>query len=115
MINENELNEMLTGITLGSEVMVSYLSGGKTTARATREAKKATDAGINRRWLTGKLSGVFRNKQGELCVCIFSYTRSNEDAPEAEGNYRTINPSKGKLLTFELIQLNPSPVALALI
>ena len=104
-MTEAEVETRLEGVLPGTEVFVSYVAGGRApTARAMFEATKADNLGYSRRWMHGQLHRVFRNKRGELAVCVFTYGRYNADNPEAEGHYRTFNPSLGAVLTLEVLQ-----------
>ena len=103
MLNEQDVEQKLQGVPEGAEVFVSYHPGGKTTERAVREAQKAEDLGIPKRWFEGRLERVWRTKKNQLVVCIFTYTRYNEQKPAWEGHYRTFNPSLGQLLSLEVL------------
>ena len=103
MLTEKEVQDKLEGVPEGAEIFVSYLAGRVATARAQREARKADDLGFSRRWLQGKLHKVWTTKKGELAVCLFTYTRYNEQEPAAEGHYRTFNPSLGTVLALEVV------------
>lgn len=103
MLNEHDIESKLAGVPEGTEIFVSYQAGRKPTERAVREAKKAEDLGISRRWLEGKLVKVWRTKKNELAVRLFSYTRYNEAIPAWEGHYRTINPNLGQVMVLEVL------------
>lgn len=102
-MTEHEVTKKLEGVPPGTEIFVSYRAGGPVSLRAEFEARKASDNGYNRRFLQGKLERVFTNKRGQLAVCLFTYTRYNLDRPEAEGHYRTFNPSVGQVLSLEVL------------
>jgi hypothetical protein len=103
MLTEQDIRTKLVGVPEGTELFVSYVPGGRITERAQREATKADHMGVSRRWLQGRLQRAWRTEKGDLAVCIFTYTRYNEDDPSAEGHYRTINPSLGTVLAFEVL------------
>lgn len=103
MLSEQDVEQKLNGIPEGSEIFVSYHPGGKTTERAIREAKKANDMGIAKRWFEGKLTKVWRTKKGQLAIRLFTYTRYNEAIPAWEGHYRTLNPSLGQVISLEVV------------
>ena len=103
MLDERAVEAKLAGVPEGTEIFVSYQAGRKPTERAVREAIKANDIGIPKRWLEGKLVKVWRTKKDQLAVRLFSYTRYNESIPAWEGHYRTINPSLGTILSLEVL------------
>jgi hypothetical protein len=102
VLTQVEVESILKDVPPSSEIMVTYHAGGKTTPRA---VSTAAVEGHPRRWYVGRLERVFRNKAGELCFCMFTNTRYDIQNPKADGNYRTINPSKGELLGLEILSL----------
>lgn len=103
-ITAQEMVERLRDVPPGTELFVSYLAGRAPTERAIREAGKADEMGVSRRWLQGRLERVWTTKRGYPVLTLFCLTRRNEQDPEAEGHYRTVNPSLGQLLALEVIQ-----------
>jgi hypothetical protein len=102
-LTEKDVEQKLAGVPQGTELFVSYHAGRKSTDRAVREAQKADDIGIPKRWFEGKLQRVWRTKKGQLVLCVFTYTRYNDQDPAAEGHYRTFNPSLGEVLSLEVV------------
>jgi len=111
-ISAEDMLAKLSGVPKGTQVFVSYQAGRKPTDRAVREAKKAEDWGIPKRWFQGRLEGVWTSKKGEPVFCVYSETRYNEADPTAQGHYRTFNPALGTLLTLEVME-GPLPEDLA--
>ncbi len=103
-ITAQEMVERLKGVPEGAELFVSYLAGRVPTDRAIREAGKADEMGVSRRWLQGRLERVWVTKRGQPVMTMFCFTRRNEQDPDAEGHYRTVNPALGQLLSLEVIQ-----------
>lgn len=89
----------------GSQLFVSYLAARSPPPadRAVLEAGKARDEGYSRRWLQGRLEGVYRNRRGELYATLFTHTRYNLDDPAADGHFRSFNPRVGTVLTLEVL------------
>lgn len=102
-ITAQEMVERLRDVPQGTELFVSYLAGRAPTERALREAAKADDMGVAKRWLQGRLERVWTTKKGDPVLTLFCYTRRNEADPEAEGHFRTVNPALGQLLSLEVV------------
>lgn len=83
---------------------VSYLADLPPKPRAIREAMKALHEGYPKRWLLGSLESKWTTSSGDPVVTILTTTRYNEDMPEAEGHYRTINPHLGSILVLEVVE-----------
>lgn len=102
-ISAYEMLQKLNGVPEGAEVFVSYVAGGKVTERAKREARKAKDLGVSTRWLSGKVVSLRQSKAGDPILTIFTALRYDERTGSSSGNYRSINPNLGQLLSLELI------------
>jgi len=107
-ISAQDMVARLSGVPRGTQVFVSYQAGRAPTARAVREARKADDWGIPKRWFQGRLEGVWVSKKGEPVFCIYSETRYNDADPTAQGHYRTFNPALGTLMSLEVCE-GPEP------
>ena len=103
-LTAQDMLSKLNGVPEGTQVFVSYLAGRKPTDRAIREARKADEIGIPRRWFQGRLEKVWITKKGEHVMTVLSMTRYNEDQPGADAHFRTFNPALGTLLTLEVVQ-----------
>jgi hypothetical protein len=102
-LSASDMVQKLQGVQPGQTVFVSYLAGREPTDRQVREAQKARREGYPRRWYFGRLERQWTTQKGEPVFCIFTHTRDNETDPNADGNYRTFNPSLGTLLELEVI------------
>jgi hypothetical protein len=104
MITAEAMVEMLKDAGPGSVVFVSYAAGRPPKPRAVREAMKADHEGYPKRWFLGRLESKWTTKSGDPVITVFTTTRYNEDKPEADGHYRTLNPRLGHILALEVVQ-----------
>lgn len=93
---------MLDGIEVGQAVFVEYRAGRPPTERACREARRATRAGLPRRWFFGIVARKWTGKNGDPLVTVLCDNRDDERRGTQQG-YRTFNPRLGCLLRLEVI------------
>lgn len=88
---------MLDGIEVGQAVFVEYRAGRPPTERAQREARRATEAGMPRRWFFGVVARKWTGKNGDPLITVLCSNRDDERRGTQEG-YRTFNGNLGELL-----------------
>jgi ribosomal protein S2 len=104
MITSEMMEEMLKDVEPGAILFVSYEAGGKPSKRAIREAEKAENEGYPKRWFVGRLTSKRVSQNGDLVITLRTTTRYDEDAPGSDGNFRTLNPRIGRMLSLEVVE-----------
>ncbi len=110
-MTEEEVLIVLGGNAPGTKVFVSYLAAkNNPSLKAKLERRKAEVLGFSLRHFVGTLEAVKRNKNNETYILVWTETRDKleSDGEITEGNWRSLNPSLGKLLSLEVIQPFPS-------
>lgn len=100
---------VLKDVPLESILFVSYLAGRQPTPQAIKEAQRSSFEGIASRHYTGALKALTTTQKGETVVTLWVEER---DSPRGSGGlqrgaYRAFNPSLGRMLVLEVLELAP--------
>lgn len=84
------------GVEDGTRVHIHYEAFGKATPEAVKCAARAADLGLPRDRYTGRVSRVWKSKDGDQCVTIWVEL-------ERDHLYRTLNLVRGKVHRFVIL------------
>lgn len=93
---------MLDGVEVGQAVFVEYKAGRAPTERAQREARRAIEAGMPRRWFFGVVVRKWTGRNGDPLITVLCSNRDDERRGTQQG-YRTFNPRLGELLQLRAL------------
>ena len=104
-INEEQMLEILDGACEGSTVSLTYEAGDMRTDKAKMDAERSVREGVGKNYHFGPLTKIWKNKNGKFVFSVFTDTRDTikPDGTITRGNYRTYNPSLGKLTSLSVV------------